>query len=197
MALPTVADLKLALRVETDAEDALFTGWLERAQALIEGLLQRPVLAADTAVSHVVVPSCHPLYGPATLLVLPVSPISDTTADVTVTDADGTVVASGDYAIDGARAWITADVANGLLFDSAWYTVTTKPGLDQYADYATRVEPLLSQAITDTVSDWYHHRNPDASVSTAGGGISVTYQNTGLPARVVAMLAPLMPPRVR
>jgi hypothetical protein len=197
MALPIIADLKLALRVETDAEDALFTGWIARAQALVEGLLQRPLAASDTAVSYVVTPSCHAVYGPATLLVLPVSPISDATADVSVTDADGTLVATSDYTIDGARAWLVAKVASDVVFGSAWYTVTAKPGLDQAADYATRIEPLLSQAITDTVADWYHHRNPDASVSTAGGGISVTYQNTGLPARVVAMLAPLMPPRVR
>lgn len=197
MALPTADDLKDALKVETDAEDALFAGWLVRATALIEGLLQRPIAASATVVRYVVTPSCHPVYGDATLLVLPVRPISATTADVTVTDDEGDLVATSDYTIDGARAWLVADVANDVVFDAPWYTVTAKPGLDKASDYATRIEPLLAQAITDTVSDWYHHRNPDATVSTAGGGVSVTYANTGLPARVVAMLAPLLPPVIR
>ena len=199
MALPTVATLKSTLRVQVSDEDALFAGWLTRATALVDGFLQQggnpPLVAVET--DYTLIPACHPVFGPGTLLALPVRPISAVTADVSVVDENGDTVATTDYTVDGAKGWIIADVMDDIAFDSAYYTVTVKPGLDKAADYATRIEPLVSQAITDLVSDWYNHRDADASQVSAGGGLVVTYKNTGLPARVVLTLQPLLPPRVR
>ena len=47
MALPTVSELKAYCRVETTAEDALFTLWLARATALVEAYIGRPITAAS------------------------------------------------------------------------------------------------------------------------------------------------------
>ena len=134
MALPTVAQLKAYLRVETTAEDAQFTLWLARATALVEGVLGQAITGASRTV--IVTPFPHPVTGYARLL-LP-WPLA---ASVTVTDDQGDAVASSTY---------TLDVANGILtFDedaevASWYSVTVTTGWDQVTGYATKAEPLIA-----------------------------------------------------
>jgi hypothetical protein len=179
MALPTVAQLKAYLRVESTAEDAQFTLWLTRATALVEGLLGKPIVAVET--TRILQPCAHLITGRYRLL------LPWPSADVTVTDADGETVASSTYTLtdDG---FLTFDEDATI---SSWYTVTLDHGWSAQTDYAAKAELLISQAITDTVADWYQRRNPAATSETEASA-SVTYAaGLGLPARVIADLDPL------
>ena len=187
MALPTVAQLKSYLRVETTAEDALFTLWLARATALIEGLLGKPIVAAAQTV--IVVPACHPITGLYRIM-LPYP----FTAITTITDDEGDSVASGDYTLDGQAGFLTFDEDATI---PGYCTVTLTAGWSLHTNYATKAEPIISQAITDTVADWYQRRNAGATSETESSA-SVSYAAAlGLPARVIATLDPLLRKGIR
>ena len=186
MALPTVAQLKAYLRVETDAEDAQFTLWLARATALVEGLLGKPITAVAQTV--VVLPLCHPVTGRSRLMVP--YPFS---GSPTITDDQGDSVASGDYTADGQTGFVTFDEDATI---APWYTVTVTAGWSAQTGYSTKAEPMISQAITDTVADWYQRRNPSAA-SESESSASVTYTSQALPARVIASLDPLLRKGIR
>ena len=187
MALPTEAQLKAYLRVQTTAEDAQFTLWLARATALIEAMLGRPIVAAEQ--SHTLCPFSDPITS-RVVLYLPVVPVSG----VTVTNSDGDTVASSTYTLEGQRGRIVFDEDATI---AAWYTVAATAGLSAQTGYSTKAEPIISQAITDTVADWYQRRNAGATSETESSA-SVTYEaSLGIPARVMATLAPLMPGRIR
>ena len=186
MALPTVAQLKAYCRVDGTAEDAQFTLWLARATALVEGILGRPIVAAAQTV--VVCPHPHPVTGRYRLL-LP-APFS---GDPTVTDDEGDAVATG-FTADGQTGFLTFDEDATI---ASWYTVTVTTGWSAQTGYSTKAEPLISQAITDTVADWYQRRNPAATAESEASA-SVTYAaHLGLPARVIADLDPLLRKGVR
>jgi hypothetical protein len=53
MALPTLAEVKTFLRVETSAEDSLIQDFMTQALARIEGWLRRPILSASAAFSGI------------------------------------------------------------------------------------------------------------------------------------------------
>lgn len=183
MALPTVAQLKSYLKVETTAEDDQFTLWLARATALIEGLLGKPIVAVST--STIVQPAQHPISGLWRLMV----PYPFTASGMTVTDADGATAAGGTYTANGDTGFIVFDEDATI---SGYYTVTAATGWSARSDYATKVEPLIAQAITDTVADWYQRRNPGATSETESSA-SATYESAlGIPARVVACLGPIL-----
>lgn len=181
MALPTVAQLKAYCRVDGSAEDAQFTLWLARATALIEGLLGRPIVAAEQTV--IVCPSPHPVTGRYRLM-LP-APFSGTP---TLTDDEGDAVTTG-FTADGQSGFLTFDEDATI---STWYTVTVTTGWSAQTGYSTKAEPLISQAITDAVADWYQRRN-SAATGESESGTSVSYPaELGLPARVIASLDPLL-----
>ena len=188
MALPTVSDLKSALRVETTAEDALFTLYLARAKALVEGLVGKPIVAVERNV--IVVPQPHPITGLYRLM-LPNPLAAD---DVTLVDDEGDTVAEANYTADGDSGFLTF-VEDAAI--AGYYTATITHGWDQHSAYATLYEPLLSQAITDTVADWYQRRNPGAT-SESEASASVSYSDRlGLPKRVIADLDPMLRKGVR
>ena len=145
MALPTVQQLKDYLRVETNAEDGQFTLWLARATALVEGLLGRPIVAVST--ESIVQPSQHPVTGLWRLMV----PYPFTAGSLVVKDADGATVSNTTYTASGATGFITFKVDATI---SNYYTTTAPTGFSARTDYATMVEPLIAQAITDTVAEW-------------------------------------------
>ena len=187
MALPTVAQLKSYCRVDGTAEDALFTLYLARATALVEGLLGKPITAVAQTVT--VAPMCHPLTLRYRLLLpYPFSAIT------TITDDQGDTVSSGDYTLDGQAGFLTFDEGVAV---SSYYTVTLTAGWSLQTNYATKAEPLISQAITDTVADWHQRRNAGAT-SEAESSASVSYSaHLGLPARVIASLDPILRKGVR
>jgi uncharacterized phiE125 gp8 family phage protein len=189
MALPTVADCKDYLRIEHTAEDAMLAGWLAQAIALIEAELGRPI----TILNRTFVLECEPSRVSSTRLFVPIYPIatedsSAGTADLTLTDADGTVlVEDTDYRLDTRTGWITAIDS---CFSNYPYTIVADVGLAALPEYATRIEPALSAAVLDVVADRYQRRNPAAQAEGAGGGVYTQSQIAGLPDRVKDALAP-------
>jgi hypothetical protein len=181
MALPTVAQLKAYCRVDGTAEDALFTLYLARATALIEGYLGKPITAVAQTV--IVVPQCHPITGRYRLM-LPYP----FTAITTITDDEGDSVGSGDYTLDGQAGFLTFEEDATI---PGYCTVTLTAGWSLQTDYATKAEPMISAAITDTVADWHQRRNAGAT-SESESSASVSYSaGLGLPERVKATLDPL------
>lgn len=157
MALPTVADLKSYLKIETNAENALLTALLARAQAMLEGWIDCPIAAeSQTAVDR-----ADALDEPVLSLIFPRRPI----ASVSITDADGDTVDATTYTVYGASGMIYAKPLES--FYNGPYTITAQCGLSLRADYA-RIEPLLTEMILDLAADLYQRRTPGASSEKAG-----------------------------
>jgi uncharacterized phiE125 gp8 family phage protein len=181
MALPTVAQLKSYCRVDGTAEDALFTLYLARATALIEGYLGKPITAVAQTV--IVVPQCHPITGRYRLM-LPY-PFSAITS---ITDDEGDTVSSSEYTLDGQMGFLT--FAEDATIPG-YCTVTLTAGWSLQTGYATKAEPIISQAITDTVADWHQRRNPAANMETESSA-NVTYATyLQIPPRILMTLDPL------
>lgn len=180
MALPVLVDLKNYLRVTWTAEDSALTAMLASATGLITNWLGRPIAAASriyvvedprassTSVSRL---STDPASGVATLRI-PDAPVAIAPAP-TIADADGTTVDPTTYRINSDNGLIRS--ASGFGFCRFPYTITATTGLATRADYATIVEPCLSQAIIDTAADLYQRRNPAATDENDGVGGSVRY----------------------
>jgi uncharacterized phiE125 gp8 family phage protein len=189
MALPTVADCKNYLRIEHTAEDVMLAGWLAQAIAAVEAELGRPV----QYLNKTWVLECEPSHVSATRLFVPQYPVatedsSAGTADLTLTDADGTVlVEDTDYRLDTRTGWITAIDS---CFTNYPYTIVADVGLEALPEYTARIEPAIAAAVLDVVADRYQRRNPAAQAEGAGGGVYTQQQQVGLPERVKDALAP-------
>lgn len=188
MALPTVTDLKLVLRIQTTADDTLLTSLLARALGMVEGALGRPITKVSTTWKDY---GDQGRFGGAlTRLVVPVVPY-DTLA---IVDADGVALSSSvDYYAPGV--WdATVRARPGMTFPVAPYTLTANVGLSAAANYATVIEPAVSAAILDVAADLYQRRSA-AATAESENGIAVSYGG-GVPQRVVDMLAPWIATRV-
>ena len=157
MALPTTADLKSYLRIETTAEDALLAQLLARAKAMLEGWIDCPI----TAESQTAVDRGETLDAPLLSLVFPRRPIGS----VSLADADATAVSASVYTVDARSGMLYAKPAE--QFTNPPYTITANCGLSLRADYA-RIEPLLSEMILDLAADLYQRRTPGAGSEKAG-----------------------------
>jgi len=198
MTLPTVADIKAVLKIQHSAEDTMLAGMHARACALIIGALGRPY----EAVSRTWVDECGHVraYGVIRSLNVPVTPIDP--ASLVIEDADGEILVAGtDYR--APLAWDALVRAKpGVCFGNPPYTLTANVGLsasygsDGQIDYATVIEPVLAQALIDTVADFYQRRNPAAAGESDGGGVSTSWQKAGLPDRVKETLGLWAMPRV-
>jgi len=198
MALPTVQDIKDVLRIQHSAEDTMLASMHARACALIVSALGRPY----EAVSRTWVDECGRVraYGSIRSLTIPVTPIDP--ASLVIEDADGEVLAVGsDYR--APLAWDGLVRAKpGVCFGNPPYTLTANVGLsasygsDGQVDYATAIEPVIGQALIDTVADFYQRRNPAATNESTGGGVSTSWETAGLPDRVKVALGLWSKPRV-
>lgn len=159
MPLPTVAELKAYLRIESTAEDTLLAALLVRAQAMVEGWTDTPITAmAQTALDRAESLAVHPV----TSLIFPRRPCQITA----VVDANGATVDATKYYVDGTAGMIYAKPT--FAFYDGPYTITANVGLSLRADYA-RLEPLLNQALLDLAADLYQRRTPGAATETAAG----------------------------
>ena len=157
MALPTTADLKSYLRIESTAEDTLLGLLLGRAKAMLEGWIDCPI----TAESQSAVDRAESLEMPVLSLVFPRRPIGS----VSLVDAEGATVASTTYTVDARSGMLYAKA--GEEFGAGPYTITAQVGLSLRADYA-RIEPLLNEMILDLAADLYQRRTPGAASEKAG-----------------------------
>jgi len=157
VALPSVADLKSYLRIESTAEDTLLAALMARAKAMLEGWIDVPI----TAETQTAIDRADALDVPVTSLVFPRRPCTITS----VVDTDGVTVAAADYWVDGTSSVI---YGKDVSFPYGPYTITASVGLSLRADYA-RIEPLISEAIIDLAADLYQRRTPGAASETAAG----------------------------
>lgn len=189
MALPTVQNCKDYLRIEHSAEDAALSVWLTQSVALVENEIGRPV---QVMTNRTWVLECAHDNISANKLLVPLYPIAseDSSAgwdDLTLTDADGTVLVEGtDYRLD-----IRTGVITGIdrCFTNYPYTIVADVGLEALPEYATRIEPVMSAAILDVVADRYQRRSPAAITEATGGDVTTEYRG-GLPERVKELLRP-------
>lgn len=186
MALPTITELKLYLRIQTTAEDTLLTLLMTQAEAMVQAHIGRPI----TAIARTFVEEARTItaYGVVTKLLVPVTPVDWST--LVVTDVDLTaLVEDEDYRL--GDIW-TGEIhaMPGVSFGNGPYTLDAEVGLSVDPEYATRIEPAIGAAILDVAADLWHRRNPGATTESTGGGVSTTYTSDGLPARTAAMLAP-------
>ena len=158
MALPTLADLKDYLRIESSAENALLTALLARAKSMLEMWTDTPI----TAETQTAIDPAHGLDVAVTSLVFPRRPCTITS----VVDTDGVTVPAADYWVDGKAGMIYGK--DGTTFPYGPYTITASVGLSLRQDY-TRLEPLLSEVIIDLAADLYQRRTPGAAQETAAG----------------------------
>lgn len=145
MALPTLADLKLVLRVQSTVEDGLLTQVLARASAIVETAIGYPLTIGRTFAR-----------------------------------------AGGGWRVLSSLRHEPA--AAGVAVTSR--VTRTTSALADHPDYATRLEPLVSQAILDVAADLYTHREPDVQ-SVSDGGASKDYSGDGIPPRAARIIQQL------
>lgn len=191
MALPSVAEIKARLRIETDVEDADLALMLASALGTIEEITGRPITATErTFVIESPATNWDGVVA-VTKFFLPLYPVDPDT--VTIEDADGDAIT--EFRVNPATSLITS---TGSGFSNFPFTVTADVGLSLMAGYATRVEPILSQVILDLCADWYQRRNPAALAEGAGGGVMTQWmgqgmggmESPGVPMRITQMLQP-------
>lgn len=187
MALLSVSDAKLYLKIEHTAEDTPLIGWLASAIAAVEAEIGTPIeVVQRTFVIE------RPLSNRNIFVPLYPVAVEDSAGGIsalTLTDKDGTVLLEDtDYRLDVRAGVITAIDS---CFTAYPYTIVAWVGLSALAEYATRIEPIVNAAILDTLADRYQRRNPAAN-NEAEGGVTNSYQDIGLPQRVRDLLAPLV-----
>lgn len=179
MALPTLQNLKDYLRVETTAEDTALTAMLARVTGLVEQYLGRPITARAVSVTDYGRPGCA-----VTKLLGRVCPVATGEA-ITMTDTDGTVLDSDTYSVDAETAVFRAEP--GESFGNPPYTLAFTAGLSARSDYATVVEPAISQAILDLAADLWRRRVGNVSQASSVGD-SESYTGDAIPARTKLIL---------
>lgn len=196
MALATVTECKLYLKIQGSGEDTLLTGLLASAIVSVEAYLRRPILAEER--TFILDRPATAAYRTVHQLFLPIYPVavldsSASTEDLVIVDDDGTTLAEDtDYRLDVRTGILTAlsEGATYGTFTTFPYTVTAYVGLSADPAYEDRIEPAVNAAIIDLVADRYQRRSPAATNETTGGGVSSSYDGSGLPRRVTDLLAP-------
>ena len=184
MSLPNLQQVKDRLRIENDVEDDDLELMMASALATIEEFCGRPIEATEREFV-IEAPSSHSDWGaPCMGFFLPLYPVDPDTVEI-VDDDD---VAVTDFRVNGATGRVIATF--GTPFTTFPHTVTAEVGLSLMADFATRVEPKLSQAFLDLCADWYQRRNPGALAEGAGGGVITQWQTLGVPERICKQLEP-------
>lgn len=178
MALATAQECKDYLRVQTTAEDTLFTSMRARAIAAIEQELGYPL----TSVAHTHVDYCdRDNFGQDPVLALP-GPFKLTSPAPVVTDVDGSTFDSAGYTLDARGMKIRAKI--GYSFNRRPYTIVATVGLSEHPDYATRLEAIANQAIVDMVAHLYQNRSLGVNNEADEGGGSRTFSSIGSPALI-------------
>jgi hypothetical protein len=187
MSLPDLTALKARLRIENDVENDDLTIMLASALATITEAVGRPIEAAERTWVLESPSSNWDGVTPVYKFFLPLYPVMHEGSGgdlVTITDADDVEVT--DFRVNTVAGLIVG--TDGWVFDNWPYTVTAMVGLDLMDDYATRIEPKLSQAFLDLCADWYQRRNPGALAEGAGGGVITQWQTLGVPERICKQL---------
>ena len=154
MALPDLTAVKARLRIESDVEDDDLTLMMASALAVITETTGRPIEATEK--TWLIEDPTRSDLGYTDRFSLPLYPVEEDSVEIT--DADGDAVT--DFRVNLVTGMVVA--TGSTVFNNFPYEVTATVGLDLMDDYATRVEPKLSQALIDLCADWYQRRNPAA-----------------------------------
>jgi uncharacterized phiE125 gp8 family phage protein len=170
MALPTVAEVKNYLRIQTSAQDSVITDLLASGKSWAESLIGRRITATSEVMSTLWAGrDCFR----QSVIYLPFYPVN--AAGLVLTDADGETVPADDYTVDGDAGKLTA--TEDSWFSNAPYEATAEVGLSAGSGYSGK-EPGLRALIIGLTAILYHQSNPNASSDSAGGGVSVSYQSS-------------------
>jgi hypothetical protein len=168
MALPTVAEVKNYLRIQTSAQDSVVTDLLASAKSWAESLIGRRI-TATSQVMGTLWAGREPFW--QSIIYLPFFPVNAT--GLVLTDADGETVPADTYTVDGDAGKLTAVPPD--WFSNPPYEATADVGLSAGSEYAGK-EPELRGLIMGLAAILYHQSNPNASSDSEGGGVSVSYQ---------------------
>lgn len=179
MSLPSRDEVKARLRIENDVENDDIDLMIASATSFIEEYTGRPIYSTErTWVLEF--PGPDWARQSTNRIFLPLYPMLEEDSSgplTTITDADGVDVDVANFRVNAQKGMITA--INGTRFGTWPYTVTATVGLEFMDDFATRVEPNLSQALMDLIADWYQRRSPGAFTEGAGGGVMTQWMGTG------------------
>lgn len=194
MPLPDFNDLKTYLKRETNAEDQLLQDLIEEAEAWAELLISRPITAKQRTIRFVT--PIFDDFGRGSIYIKPF-PVASSPEPV-LTDANGNVVASSDYIVDGTIGRILS--GDGVSFSDFPYDVVAYVGLDAHPDFEDRYSANCRTLILGLASILYHQRNPQAS-SESESGTSVAYGGEkdpefGIPLHLASIARRLRPRRV-
>lgn len=184
MTLITKVEMKEYLRrpAGETAEDNLFDRMLASAKALIERHLGVPITAATRTWSdrgeNRLVDRCIP----SLLLPRPCASVG-----LVVVDSLGRTLAAAEYDTIELTEFGMLYAARGYSFTDPPYQGTGTIGLSAHPDYGSQLEPIVNEALQDTVAEWYQNRRPGAG-GESDPGVSVTNLPDELPPRVVALL---------
>jgi len=185
MGLPSIDDAKAYCRVQTTAEDAVFTSFLTRAKAKLEARLGYPLVATEREDFDFSRVSCWQSVTEIRLK----GPFDE--ESLVVEDFNGDEVDADTYYYADPRNWRIV-ARDGYCFDVGPYTLTADVGLDAHPDYA-RIEELATTAILELVAHWHINRNPAMASETDEGGGSISLvadadAGRGLPPRILECL---------
>jgi hypothetical protein len=176
--LATAQDCKDYCRVQTTAEDSLFTAMRARAIAAIE---QELGYSLESAVRTHVDYTERDNYGQEPVLSLP-GPFKTSGPAPVVTDVDGSTVDSADYNLDARGLKIRAKPS--VTFNRRPYTIVATIGLSEHPDYSSRLEGIVNQAIVDFVAHLWANRSVGVNNETDEGGGARTFSSIGSPALI-------------
>lgn len=187
MTLPTVANVKDWLRIESTAEDALLAELLTQAEGEIEfacgkALEHRAVVWYDDATTQRIGEGVVNLI----LQQVPIDP-----ATLVVKDCLGVTVDANSYVLRQDKGMICAyPVGQGSFiggpfttFDNGPYQIACEAGFDCSDTYAYVELPMIRRAIIAYVAYLYQQRTPGAKTERSAG-TTVDYvidEKTGLP----------------
>lgn len=199
MTLPDLDALKAYLRIDGTVEDTVLASILAAATGIVGRYVERPLVLEER--TFVDVAQTERAYGRIYTLLVPIWPVhpGDVMADPpiaapVVTDNDLDIIDAADYRIDRMTGMFYGTSQGS--FPNGPYTIVASVGLAALPNYASEVEPVLSQAILDVASDLYANRTPSAQSETAGGSISTSWRTdteSGLPLRAEKMLRAYKP----
>lgn len=194
MSLPSGADLKSYLRIDTDAEDDLLVELVAQATSQAASLIGRPIVSEVQTFADL--SSGYDFYG-RQHITLPVWPVAAIPVPV-ITDFYGVTVDDSTYTVDSIGR-IVANIGTSFAGFPYAFSIVATVGLENHPDYGTKYEPRINALILGLASILYYQRNPNASSNSSGGGVSVSYMNTemGLPPHLAQIVKGLRLPRIR
>lgn len=175
-----IEKLKAYLRITTNADDTLLGTLITIAHGDAESYLGVPVIAAERTYSVSVGLNEGYLSVPGPM---------DTSADITVTDPDGSEWDIGAFHINGPAGLLSTggSLAGRSMLTPGTWEVTCTSGLSLRPDYESAIKPVVELFYLMRAADLYINRNVrtaserdgDTSIALDGAVEAIAHQ-TGL-----------------